>query len=78
MSLPRPQGLVKKYTPQFRQLFGVGKAGAEKTLANIENVKVPQELTRDALKAYRELINRVPDPAGTQKIRAQIPDKLLK
>jgi RHS repeat-associated protein len=62
----------------LRQLFGRGAAGAQKVLDDIKNVQVPRGLSRETLQAYRELINRVPDPAGTQEIRAKIIDQLLK
>jgi RHS repeat-associated protein len=62
----------------FRQLFKVGPKGAQEVLSNIKNVKIPEGLTKEAMQAYRELINRVPDPAGTQAIRAKILDELLK
>jgi hypothetical protein len=62
----------------LRKLFGVGKAGAQNVLDNIKNVEIPNGLSKETLQAYRELINRVPDPAGTQQIRAKILDELLK
>lgn len=62
----------------LRKLFGTNEKGAKTVLDNIENVKIPEGLTKETLEAYRELINRVPDPRGTQAVRAQILDALLK
>jgi hypothetical protein len=77
-SLEELQGIVKNQSPLFRELFGTNKLGAEEVLKNIKNVKIPEGLTKEAMSAYRELINRVPDPAGTQAVRAKILDYLLK
>jgi hypothetical protein len=55
-----------------------GKEGAKEVLNNIANIKVPEGLSKEAMKAYRELINRVPDTTGTQAVRAEILDFLLK
>jgi RHS repeat-associated protein len=77
-SLQELQAIAKQNAPLFRKLFGTGKEGAQAVLNNVKNVKVPEGLTKEAMQAYRELINRVPDPAGTQAIRAKILDHLLK
>jgi RHS repeat-associated protein len=77
-SLSELQAIAKQNAPLFRKLFGTGKEGAQTVLNNIKNVKAPEGLTKEAMQAYRELINRVPDPAGTQAIRAKILDYLLK
>jgi len=61
----------------FRELFGVNEKGAQLVLDNIKNVKIPEGLTKEAIEAYRDLINRVPDPRGTQAIRAKILDAIL-
>lgn len=62
----------------LRGLFGANETGAKAVLDNIKNVKIPEGLTKETMETYRELINRVPDSRGTQAIRAQILDKLLK
>lgn len=77
-SLPELQAIAKENASAFRQLFGRGGAGAQEVLDNIENVKLPEGLTKDAMQAYRELIGRVPDPTGAQAIRLQILNHLLK
>jgi hypothetical protein len=77
-SLPELQAIAKQYSGPFRELFGTGKAGAELVLKNIEKVKIPEGLTREALEAYSELIKHVKDPTGTQEVRAEILDYLLK
>ena len=79
-SLEELRSLIKEgdNAALLRELFGTNEAGAQKVLENIENVKIPNGLTKEAMQAYRELINRVPDPRGTQAIRAKILDKLLK
>jgi RHS repeat-associated protein len=61
----------------LRTLFGNGK-NSQAVLDNIGNVKVPDGLTRETMQAYRSLIDKVPDPTGTQAIRKQILDILLK
>ncbi len=77
-TLSELQNIAKQNAPLFRQLFGTGKQGAESILNNIDKVKIPKGLSKEAMKAYRELIKRVPDPTGTQAIRAKILDKLIK
>jgi len=77
-TLQELQAIVKQNSPLFRKLFGTNKEGAQAVLNNIKNVKVPEGLTKEAMQAYRELINKVPDPAGTQEIRAKNLDYLLK
>lgn len=77
-TLPELQAIAKQNATLFRKLFGTGKEGAQAVLNNIKNVKAPEGLTKEAMQAYRELIKRVPDPAGTQAIRAKILDQLLK
>ncbi len=77
ISLARLQAKSRADSPLFKELFGSGKKGALKVLENIENVKIPEGLTKESIKVYRELINRVKDPVGTQEVRAKIPDKLL-
>lgn len=51
-------------------MFGNNEVGAQAVLDNINKVKAPEGLTKDALQAYRELINRSGDPVGNQAIRA--------
>ncbi|ATL49390.1 hypothetical protein COR50_20640 [Chitinophaga caeni] len=63
---------------RLRQLFGTNEKGAQAVLENIKNVELPEGLTKETIQAYRELINRVPNPRGTQAIRAQILDHLSK
>ena len=63
---------------RFRALFGSNEVGAKAVLDNIKNVKIPNGLTKETMQAYRELINRVGDTRGTQAIRSQILDHLLK
>ena len=77
-TLPELQTIAKQNSELFRQLFGTNEKGAKAILDNIKNVKIPEGLSREAMQAYRELINRVGDPRGTQAIRAEILDKLLK
>lgn len=62
----------------LRELFGRNEQGAKAVLDNIENIKIPPGLTKETMEAYRELINRVGDPRGTQAIRAEILDHFLK
>lgn len=77
-TLEELQIIAKQNASAFRKLFGSNKEGAQSVLNSIENIKVPEGLTREAMQAYRELINRVSDPTGVQVIRAEILDRLLK
>ncbi len=77
-SLAEIQIYIKSKSPLFRELFGVNEKGAQEILNNIENVKIPEGLTKTDLRAYRELINRIGDPRGTQEFRAKILDYLIK
>lgn len=77
-SLEELQEIAKGSAPIFRELFGKGVNGATEVLNNIENVNIPSGLSKEAMQAYRELINRVPDPVGTQAVRKQILDVLIK
>lgn len=61
----------------LRKLFGPNEKGAQAVLENIDNVEIPEGLSKETLQAYRELIDMVGDPRGTQALRAQILDKLL-
>lgn len=77
-TLPELQSIAKQKSSLFRQLFGTNEKGAQAVLDNIKNVKIPEGLSKEAMQAYRELINRVGVPRGTQAIRAKILDELLK
>jgi len=77
-TLPELHAIAKQNSALFRQLFGTNEKGAQEVLDNIKNIKVPEGLSKEAMQAYRELINRVGDPRGTQAIRAKILDELLK
>lgn len=77
-TLPELQAIAKQNSSLFRQLFGTNEKGAQAVLGNIKNVEAPEGLSKEAMQAYRELINRVGDPRGTQVIRAKILDELLK
>lgn len=47
-SLPELQAIAKQNSSAFRQLFGTGKEGAQSVLNNINNVKVPKGLSKEA------------------------------
>ena len=66
-----------KNAPKLRKLFGSNEKGAQSVLDNIDNIEVPKGLSTETLRAYRELINRVSDPRGTQAVRAKILDYIL-